>query len=172
MVSTTCNTFASQGVHMCRYGRFVMCGMRVFVYAHKTMNVAASPDGVGYRIVPHHHIYTMRMQRHLAIAGLTCVAYVVTGPAVDSLLKLVVLAVFIYVVLGSFARAADARLGYWWGWLYGEPEYATWLDLLVDGILRRLTSVGIGGSSGTGSAIDTADNESRIRILPLESEQR
>ncbi len=149
-----------------------MYGMRLLVYAHKTMNVAASPDGVGDRIVPHHHIHTMRMQRHLAIAGLACVAYVVTGPAVDSLLELVVLAVFIYAVLGSFARATDARLGYWWGWLYGEPKCPTWLDLLVDGILRRLISAQIGDSSATGSAIDTADNESRIRILPLESEQR
>ena len=136
------------------------------------MNVAASPDGVGDRIVHHHRIHTMRMQRHLAVAGFACVAYVVTGPAVDSLLELVVLAVFIHVILGSLTRATDARLGYWWGWLYGEPKCPTWLDLLIDGIFRRLHSVQIGDSWATGSAIDTAANESRVRVLPLESEQR
>ncbi len=126
------------------------------------MTVAASTHGVGERIVSHHHIHTMRMQRHLAIAGLACVAYVVTDPTVDSFLDLVVLAAFIYVVLGSFARAADARLGFWWGWLYGEPRCPTWLDVFVDGILRRLISAQIADRS----------DESRIRILPPESEQR
>jgi hypothetical protein len=126
------------------------------------MNVAASLNGVGDRFVPHHHIRTMRMQRHFAIAGLACIAYAVTGPTVDSFLDLVVLAVFIYVVLGSLARATDARLGYWWGWLYGEPRCPTWLDLFVDGILRRLVSAQIADRS----------DESRIRILPPESEQR
>jgi hypothetical protein len=142
--------------------------MRSFVYAQETMNVPASPDGVGDRILHHHHIHTMRMQRHLAVAGLACVAYVFTGPTVDSLLELVVRAAVIYVFLRSLARAVDARLGYWWGWLYSEPTYSTWLDLSLDSILRRPISAQIGHSSAGG----TADNESRIRILPLEPKQR
>jgi hypothetical protein len=132
------------------------------------MNVAASPDGVGDRIAPRHHIRTMRMQRHLAVAGLACVTCAVIGPTVRNLLGLITLAVFVGVVLGSLARAADAHLGYWWGWLYGEPERSTWLDLQIEGILDRLISVQIGPSSATGSAIDTEDRESRVRILPLE----
>lgn len=138
----------------------------------REMSVATSIYGVGDRVVPRERIRTMRMQRHLVVAVLACVAYVASGPSVYSLLELVVLAAFIYVVLASFARATDARLGYLWGWLYGEPKCPTWLDILIDGILRRLISAQIGDSSATGSAIDTADNESRIRILPLESEQR
>ena len=138
------------------------------MYAHRTMNITASPDGVGGQILHHHHVHVVRMQRHLAVAGLACVAYVVTGPTVDSILELVVRAVFIYVFLGSLARAVDARLGYWWGWLYGEPEHSTWLDLSLDSILRRPISAEIGHSS----AADTADNESRIQILPLEPKQR
>jgi hypothetical protein len=136
------------------------------------MNAAASLDGVGDRIVPRHHIRTIRMQRHLVVAGFASVTYAVIGPSVDDFLGLMILAVFVSVVLGSLARAADARIGYGWGWLYGEPEYSTWLDLFVDGILRRLISVPISHSSAADSAIDTVDDESRIRILPLESEHR
>jgi hypothetical protein len=136
------------------------------------MNAAALLDGVGDRIVPRHRIRTMRMQRHLAVAGLACVTYAVIGPSVYDPLGLMILMVFVSVVLGSLARAADARLGYGWGWLYGEPEYSTWLDLLVDGIFRHLISVPIGHSWDADSPIDTADHESKIRILPLESEHR
>jgi hypothetical protein len=136
------------------------------------MNVAASPDGVGDRIVPHHDIHTMRVQRHLAVAGIAFVTCAVIGPAAHDLLGLIAIAFLVSVVLGSLARAADARLGYWWGWLYGEPEYSTWLDLSVDSTLRRLISAQIGHSSATGSSIDTADHESRVRIVPLETGQR
>ena len=146
--------------------------MRLFVYGHKTMNVAASLDGVDDRIVSRHHIHTMRMQRHLAVAGFACVTCAVLGPAAYDLLGLMILTVSVGVVLGSLARAADARLGYWWGWLYGEPEYSTWLDLLVDSILLRLISVPIGHSAAANPATDTTDHESKIQILPLESEHR
>jgi hypothetical protein len=82
------------------------------------------------------------------------------------------LVAFIGFVLGSLARAVDARLGAGWGWLYGEPEHLTRLDLLVDGILRRLTAVQVGHSSSTGIAIVPADDEPSVRILPLERERR
>jgi hypothetical protein len=148
-----------------------MYAMRLLVYNHKTMNVAASPGGVDDRIVSHHHIRTVRMQRHLAVAGLACAAYGVTGPTMNSFVDLVALAAFTYVVLESFARAVDARLGYWWGWLYGEPEQSTWLDVAVDRIIRRLISARVGHSSATAGAIETADNVLRIRILPSGSEE-
>jgi hypothetical protein len=136
------------------------------------MSVATSISGVGDRVVPRERIRTMRMQRHLAVAVLACAAFVASGPSVYSLLEVVILSAFIGVGLGSLARAADARLGYGWGWLYGEPVYSTRLDLLVDGILHRLISVVISHSSAAKSAVDAADHESKIRILPLESEHR
>ena len=125
----------------------------------------------GTLVSPRERVRTMRMQRHLAVAGLACAAGVVIGPTVYSLSGLLILAAFIGFVLGSLARAADARLGNWWGWLYGEPEYSTRLDRLVDGTLRRLTAVQIGHSWVTSSAIDAVDSEPRIRILPLELER-
>jgi hypothetical protein len=115
------------------------------------------------RIAQREHVRTMRMQRHLTLAGLTCLLGVFIGPAVDSLLGFVILLACTGAVLGSLARAADARLGQWWGWLYGEPVYSTWLDLLVFAILRRFA---------TSSAPDTVDNEPKIRILPLEPSER
>jgi hypothetical protein len=136
------------------------------------MSVTISTYGVEDRGVPRERIRTMRMQRHLVVAVLASAAYVASGPSVYSLLEVVILSIFIGVVLGSLARAADARLGYGWGWLYGEPVYSTRLDLLINGILRRLISVPISHSSAANSAIDAADHESRIRILPLESEHR
>ncbi len=136
------------------------------------MTVAASIYGVGDRIVPRERIRTMRMQRHLVVAVLACAAYVASGPSVYSLLEVVILSAFIGVVLGSLARAADARLGNGWGWLYGEPVYSTRLDLLVDAILRRLISAQISHSSAANSAIDAADHDSKIRMLPLESGHR
>ena len=136
------------------------------------MTVGTSPDRVGDRITPRERVRTMRMQRHLAVAGLACVAFVVIRPTVYSLVGLMTLVAFIGFVLGSLARAVDARLGAGWGWLYGEPEYLTRLDLLVDGILRRLTAVQIGHSSATGFAIAPADDEPSVRILPLERERR
>lgn len=131
------------------------------------MNVAASLDGVGDRIVPRDQIRTMRMQRHLAVAGFACVADVVIGLAVGRLLELVLLVVIIYVVLESLARAADARLGYWWGWLYGEPTKPTRLDLLVDDMVHRLGAARFGDPSAPNSAFDPADTEPKVRILPL-----
>jgi hypothetical protein len=103
------------------------------------------------------------MQRHLTLAGLACVLGVAIGPAVHSLLGFMILLACTGAVLGSLARAADARLGHWWGWLYGEPMHSTWLDLFVCAILRRIA---------TGSALDTVDNEPKIRILPLETSER
>jgi hypothetical protein len=82
------------------------------------------------------------------------------------------LCAFSAFVVGSLARAADARLGYWWGWLYGEPEHSTSLDLFVDGVIHRLIPVQAGHSTTSHFAIDSADNDSKIRILPLEPDRR
>ena len=141
------------------------------MYTDETMNVAAPQNGVGDRIVPHHHIRTMRMQRHLVVAGLASAAYVVSGPTTNSLMGIIVLAVFIYVVLESMGRAVDARLGFWWGWLYGEPEHSTRLDLAVDRVVRRLVSVQVPDPSATPFAIEATGTEPRIRILPPGSEE-
>ncbi len=145
--------------------------MRPFVYNDKTMNVAAPQGGVGDRIVPHHRVRTMRMQRHLVLAGVASAAYVVSGPTTSSLMGIIVLAAFTYVVLESIGRAVDARLGFWWGWLYGEPEHSTRLDLAVDRIVRRLVSVQVGEPSATPFAVEATATEPRIRILPPGSEE-
>ena len=121
-------------------------------------------SALGERVIPRERIRTMRMQRHLIVAGLACVTCIVVGPTVYSLPGLLTLSAFIGFVVGSLARALDARLGDWWGWLYGEPEYPTQLDLFVDGVVLRLAAVQLGHSSSPGAVID---DESRIRILPL-----
>ena len=136
------------------------------------MTVAASPNGVGDRTISREHVRTMRMQRHLVVAGFTCAAYLAIRPTFYTLLGYIILTAFIGVVLGSLARAADAHLGYWWGWLYGEPDHSTRLDILVDGIVRRLTTVKNDRFQANRSATDAADSDSRIRIIPLEPEQR
>jgi hypothetical protein len=127
------------------------------------MILAPPRNGDPDRIAPREHVRTMRMQRHLTLAGLTCVLGIVIGQAVHSLLGFMILLACTEAVLGSLARAADACLGHWSGWLYGEPVYSTWLDLFVCAILRRIA---------TGSALNTVDNESKIRILPLEPSER
>ena len=145
--------------------------MRPLVYNDETMNVAAPQGGVGDRIVPHRHIRTMRMQRHLVFAGLASAAYVVSGPTTNSLMGIIVLAAYTYVVLESVGRAVDARLGFWWGWLYGEPEHSTRLDLAVDRIVHRLVSAQAGTPSAPAFAEEATDREPRIRILPPGSEE-
>lgn len=136
------------------------------------MTVGISPGVAGDRITARERVRTMRMQRHIAVAGLACVACVVIGPTVDSLLGLLILVACIGSALGSLARAMDARLGAGWGWLYGEPEYSTRLDVVVDRIIRRLTAVQTRHPSSTGIAIDPAGSEPRVRILPVERERR
>ena len=112
----------------------------------------------------------MRMQRHLVVAGLACVAFIAIRPTFYTLLGYIILTVFVGVVLGSLARAADAHLGYWWGWLYGEPDHSTPLDVLVDGIVRQLTAVKDDRFRANNCVTDVADDDSRIRIIPLEPE--
>lgn len=136
------------------------------------MTVAASPNGVGDRIASREHVRTMRMKRHLVVAGLISVACFVVGPTFYNLPEFLILATVVGVVLGSLARAVDARIGYCWGWLYGEPKSSTWLDRSVDGVLRRLSAVQIRHSSADVSAIGASDDDPRIRIVPVDLEQR
>ena len=136
------------------------------------MTVAASPNGVGDRTVSREHVRTMRMQRHLVVAGFACAACIAIRPTFYTLPGYVILTAFVGVVLGSLARAVDAHLGYWWGWLYGEPDHSTRLDVLVDGIVRRLSTVKNDRLRANSSVADTADNDARIRIIPLEPDQR
>lgn len=138
----------------------------------RTMTVAASREGIGDGISSREHVRTMRMQRHLVVAGLACVVCIAIGPTAQSLRELMILTSLIGVVLGLLARAVDARLGYGWGWLYGEPEYSTWLDVFVDSVLRRLTAVLVDHSLAHRSAIEVAGNESKIRMLPPQPDRR
>ncbi len=135
------------------------------------MEVSITPHSLGDRSTVHSRIRFVRIQRHLATAALACVLWVMTGPFVFGFAELLTLAAFIGIVLGSLARAVDAFLGHWWGWLYGEPVYSTRLDLFVDSIVRNLAAVQIRRSSSHDPAIDVDDSNSRIRIIPLERER-
>lgn len=110
----------------------------------------------------------MRMQRHLGVAALACLAYIIIRPRLDTLAGVLILTALVGFVLGSLGRAMDARLGHWWGWLYGEPEHSTRLDMWVEGIVHHLTAVRLSHSVTTGPEIAATNQEARIRILPLD----
>jgi hypothetical protein len=84
------------------------------------------------------HVRFLRMQRHLTVAVAGVVACVIVAPASNTLAGLTLLAVLVGVMLSSFARAVDARIGYLWGWLYPEPKQSTRLDRFVDRAIHSL----------------------------------
>ena len=84
------------------------------------------------------HVRWLRAQRHLAIAIPAAVLCAFVAPILHTLGGLPLFVALVFVVLDSFARALDARLGYLWGWLYSEPIRSTRLDLIADRIIRRL----------------------------------
>ena len=131
-----------------------------------------TPDVRGKMITQRERIRTMRMQRHLGAATLACLAYTVSRPGLDTIAGFLILTALVGFVLGSLCRAMDARLGHWWGWLYGEPEGSTRLDVWVEGIVHHLTAVWLSHSVTTDPGIDTPDNELKVRILPLDREGR
>ncbi len=120
------------------------------------------------RITDRRHVRTMRMRRHLAVAGLALVAFLASGPTTSTLAGLLVLSAFVGVVIGSLARAADARLGYWWGWLYGEPMRPTKLDLVIEGLVARHTAVLGRRRLAEPSDPSVHSEDSMVRIVPIE----
>lgn len=136
------------------------------------MTVAARQHGVADEHDTRLHVRTLRMQRHVAVAGTAIVACTVLLRIVHPLARLVILAAFLAIIIGSLVRAIDARLGYWWGWMYGEPKLATWADVLVDSILRRLVSVSMHDTSLRESALDPLNDQSMVRIVPADQEPR
>ena len=87
------------------------------------------------------HVRTLRMQKHFAVALLAALAIPFVAPYVLTILGLVVVSVLVYVVFDALGRAIDARLGYWWGWLYGDRERPTRFDLVVDRVVHLLLAV-------------------------------
>ena len=101
------------------------------------MNAAAPRIEVGDWITNLERVRSMRMQRHLAVAGLAGVACAYAGSAISTPLGFAMLMVSVAVAFSSLARAVDARFGYWWGWLYPEPKQSTPFDRFVDQLIHR-----------------------------------
>ena len=118
------------------------------------MNAAAPRIDVGDWITNRERVRSMRMQRHLAVAGLTGVGCAYAGSAISTPLGFAMLMVFIAVAFSSLARAVDARFGYWWGWLYPEPKQSTASDRFVDQLIHR--------------AISGPEDTSSTRVRPLD----
>ncbi len=122
------------------------------------MNAATPRIEVGVRIAARERASVMRMQRHLAVATIAAMACAIVTPAADTLLEMALVPVFVGVMLSSLARGVDARYGYWWGWLYPEPERPTRLDRTVDRIIHRLVVAQV--------------DESPVRVRPLDPVER
>jgi len=113
-------------------------------------------------------VRTMRMQRHLFVAVLALIGLAVGGPIFSTVLGLVALALLIGVFLNSLARAADARLGYWWGWLYGEPRQSTRFDCGIERLVRRYASIAVRRPVLGSRSVGPFESEPRVRIVPIE----
>lgn len=85
---------------------------------------------------------TLRMQRHIAVAVLAALAIPFVARYVLTIFGLVAVSVLVYLVIDSLGRAIDARLGYWWGWLYPDRARPSRFDLAVDHVVRAVMAVG------------------------------
>lgn len=97
----------------------------------------SSPVGVFERMAERDRVRTLRMQRHLAFAGVAAMSLVLLSPFVDTVGEFALLPVLVGVIVRSVARGADARFGHIWGWIYEEPQAPTKLDRLVDRLIER-----------------------------------
>ena len=117
-------------------------GMRSDVQPTETMNVASASTDAGVWISQREHVRRLRVQRHVAVAALAGSVCAFIYPMAATLPKYMLISILVFVMLNSFGRAMDARLGYLWGWLYPEPERTTRFDRVVDRIINRLTAAG------------------------------
>ena len=90
------------------------------------------------RIRHRDRVRTLRMQRHLVFAGVAAVLLGSVSAWADSVPELGLIPVLVWLVLRSIARGVDAKFGYFWGWIYGEPESTTALDRHVDRLIDVL----------------------------------
>jgi hypothetical protein len=105
-------------------------------------DIASTTTPAGVWISERERVRTLRTQRYLAVAVVAGLTLVLISPIADTLLEFALVSILVFVVLNSFGRAMDARLGYLWGWLYPEPERTTRFDRTVDRILHRLIAAG------------------------------
>lgn len=111
-------------------------------------------------VIGRERVRLLRMQRHLLVAVAATVACVLLAPASDTLAGFAVLPVPVYVALTSAARALDARLGYLWGWLYGEPVHTTRFDEVAHRVIQSLLRH------------DSAGNPAMPKVRPIDPEIR
>lgn len=106
------------------------------------MTTLYAPGAVAQWIADRERVRFLRMQRHLAIAAVAGLLVFFLAPITDAPLGFFSVLFLFSVVLGSLARAVDARIGYLWGWLYPEPKRSTRLDVAVDRVIQRLRVAG------------------------------
>ena len=106
------------------------------------MTTLHAPGAVAQWIADRERVRFLRMQRHLATALVAAVLVFFFAPFADAMLGFFWVLFLISVFLGSLVRAADARRGFLWGWLYAEPKQSTRLDLAVDRVIQRLRVAG------------------------------
>jgi hypothetical protein len=116
--------------------------------------VANKRIDVGEWITRRESIRQMRLQRHLAVAGLGALVLAAAFSVPDPLLRLVVVSGSTLVTLESLSRGVSAKWGYMWGWPYPEPTQVTRLDALIDSAVHHLAS-----------PRPSADPEPKIRLL-------
>jgi hypothetical protein len=102
------------------------------------MNAAKPRVDVREWITIREHVRFLRMQRHLTVAVVGVVAGVVVAPASNTLAGFTLLVILAGVMVSSFSRALDARIGYLWGWWYPEPKQSRRLDRFVDRAIHSL----------------------------------
>jgi hypothetical protein len=106
------------------------------------MTTLHAPGAVAQWIADRERVRFLRMQRHLATALVSGLLVLFFAPITEALLGFFWVLFLLSVFLGSLARAADARIGFLWGWLYAEPKQSTRLDLAVDRLIQRLRAAG------------------------------
>lgn len=124
----------------------------------------ASTSAAG-RWIARERARTLRMQRHIAVAVLATSAIFLVARYVFTIFGLLAVAVLVYVVIDSLGRAIDARLGYWWGWLYPDRARPSRFDLAVDRVVRVLMAAGRSVIRRLASAGRVDEPPGRVRPL-------
>jgi hypothetical protein len=103
----------------------------------RSMNATAPVSSIGASLSVRDGVRLARVERHVA-AG--CIALVVTVLLLDHLAsppRFLAFVIAVGVTVSCFARAVDAGFGRFYGWVYGEPTTATFLDRMAFRVIHR-----------------------------------